>query len=201
MGSAPGYEERLLWAAAAVCFFGFFSTGEITASSTSAVDQSLHLACGDVSISGDNRSYTSSSCGRMASENRSIRPGHGGILFVGATHDELCLIQAIRSYVAVHGESPAAVRSEFVYCANTLLWPRRKYSKCGNNQSDYSSSGNGGRTIATDRSHARPRCYTISWVRFRACALTECQLETAVTCYVTCAELFAALLRGVYSVI
>ena len=54
-GSAPSYEERLLWAAAAVCFFGFFSTGEITASSASAFDPSLHLAWGDVSISGDNQ--------------------------------------------------------------------------------------------------------------------------------------------------
>ena len=77
MGSAPGYEERLLWAAAAVCFFGFFSTGEITASSASAFDPSWHLAWGDVSIS-------------------------------GATRDELCQIQAVRSYVAVRGESPGA---------------------------------------------------------------------------------------------
>ena len=40
----------MLWAAATVCFFGFFRAGEITVPTLSAFDQKRHLAWGDVAI-------------------------------------------------------------------------------------------------------------------------------------------------------
>lgn len=46
---APAYDDCLLWAAATVCFFGFFRAGEITVPSASAFDSTSHLAWGDVS--------------------------------------------------------------------------------------------------------------------------------------------------------
>ena len=102
-GSAPSYEERLLWAAAAVCFFGFFRAGEITAPNTSAFDPRVHLAWGDVSISGDNQVQRV-----FLKRSKTDQYGRGTEVFIGATRDELCLVQAARSYVAVRGESPGA---------------------------------------------------------------------------------------------
>ena len=38
----------MLWAAVAVCFFGFFRAGEITIPTLSSIDSSRHLAWGDI---------------------------------------------------------------------------------------------------------------------------------------------------------
>ena len=51
----PSYDERLLWATAALCFFGFFRAGEITVPSASAFDARINLSWGDVSIGEDGR--------------------------------------------------------------------------------------------------------------------------------------------------
>ena len=102
-GSAPSYEERLLWAAAAVCFFGFFRAGEITAPSASAFDPSVHLAWGVVYISGDNQVLRV-----FIKRSKTDQYGRGTEVFIGVTRDELCPIKAVLSYVAVRGESPGA---------------------------------------------------------------------------------------------
>ena len=44
------YQETMLWAAATVCFFGFFRAGEITVPRSSAFDARVHLCWGDVAI-------------------------------------------------------------------------------------------------------------------------------------------------------
>ena len=102
-GVATSYEERLLWAAAAVCFFGFFRAGEITAPSASAFDPRVHLAWGDVSISGDNQVLRV-----FLKRSKTDQYGRGTEVFIGATRNELCPVQAVRSYVVVRGESPGA---------------------------------------------------------------------------------------------
>ncbi len=40
----------MLWAAASLCFFGFFRSGEITIPSESAYDESAHLSFQDVQV-------------------------------------------------------------------------------------------------------------------------------------------------------
>lgn len=40
----------MLWAAATLCFFGFFRAGEITVPSLTAFDKKKHLAWGDVAV-------------------------------------------------------------------------------------------------------------------------------------------------------
>ena len=40
----------MLWAAAVLCFFGFFRAGELTLSSQNAYDSNKHLSWGDVAI-------------------------------------------------------------------------------------------------------------------------------------------------------
>ena len=44
------HDHLLMWAAATVCFFGFFRSGEITVPSTAAFDPLLHLWWGDVAV-------------------------------------------------------------------------------------------------------------------------------------------------------
>ena len=58
---------------------------------------------GDVSVSGDNQVL-------RVFLNRSKRDqyGRGTEVFIGATSDMLCPVQAMGSYVAVHGVSPGA---------------------------------------------------------------------------------------------
>ena len=45
-----GLDERMLWAAAKACFFGFFRAGEITVPSDSAFDSAVHLSFADVAV-------------------------------------------------------------------------------------------------------------------------------------------------------
>ena len=45
-----GVDRLLLWAAATVCFFGFFRSGEIPVPSTAAFDPTIHLSWGDVAV-------------------------------------------------------------------------------------------------------------------------------------------------------
>ena len=44
------HDRLLLWAAATVCFFGFFRSGEIPVPSTAAFDPTIHLSWGDVAV-------------------------------------------------------------------------------------------------------------------------------------------------------
>lgn len=44
------HDRLLLWAAATVCFFGFFRSGEITVPSAAAFDPTIHLSWGDVAV-------------------------------------------------------------------------------------------------------------------------------------------------------
>ena len=94
------YDECLLWAAATVCFFGFFRAGEITVPSASAFDARVHLAWGDVAISEDN--LTLRVFLRRSKTDRGIE------VFIGSTGDDLCPISATREYVARRGTSPGA---------------------------------------------------------------------------------------------
>ena len=43
-------DVKMLWAAAIICFFGFFQSGEITVRSTTSFNPNIHLAWGDVSV-------------------------------------------------------------------------------------------------------------------------------------------------------
>ena len=77
----------MLWAAAMLCFFGFFRTGEITVPSQTSFDSSQHLAWGDIAI--DDRSspkvlkihLKKSKCNQL---------GRGVDVFIGRTDGVLC---------------------------------------------------------------------------------------------------------------
>lgn len=47
---SPAFDGNMLWAAAALCFFGFLHSGEITIPSDSSFDEGAHLSFHDVTV-------------------------------------------------------------------------------------------------------------------------------------------------------
>ena len=88
----------MLWAAATLCFFGFFRSGEITVPSQAAFNLLQHLAWGDIAV--DNRSCPTllkvhlkrSKCNQL---------GKGVDVFIGRTDDLLCPVTAVLAYMAI----------------------------------------------------------------------------------------------------
>ena len=97
------YDECLLWAAAATCFFGFFRAGEITVPSPTAFDARFHLAWGDVAASQDNRMLRV-----YLKRSKTDQLMRGTEVFIGATGDDLCPVRAIQEYVSRRGSAPGA---------------------------------------------------------------------------------------------
>lgn len=94
------HDECLLWAAATVCFFGFFRAGEITVPGASTFDARVHLAWGDVSVSEDGRMLRI-----LLKRSKTDQFMRGTEVFIGATDDDVCPVSAIRDYVARRGTS------------------------------------------------------------------------------------------------
>ena len=100
----PGsYNHTMLWAAASMCFFGFFRSGEITVQSAGAFDPRVHLSWGDVSVDG---SVPPSKIRVFLKRSKTDQFGRGVEVFVGATGDALCPVQATVAYSAWRGVSP-----------------------------------------------------------------------------------------------
>ena len=93
------YEEHLLWAAASVCFFGFFRAGEIT----TAYDSAVHLSWGDVSISDDGRILRV-----FLKRSKTDQYGRGVEVFIGAMDNDLCPVRAVRIYMTLRGTQAGA---------------------------------------------------------------------------------------------
>lgn len=93
----------MLWAAATLCFFGFFRSGELTVPSYTAFDPSRHLAWGDIAT--DNTLCPTvlkvhlkrSKCDQL---------GKGIDVFIGRTDDSLCPVVAVLAYMAKRGPTP-----------------------------------------------------------------------------------------------
>ena len=97
------YDECLRWAAATMCFFGFFRAVEITVPSASTFDQRVHLAWGDVSISDDGRALRV-----RLKRSKTDQFMRGVEVFIGATGNDVCPIAATREYVARRGTQQGA---------------------------------------------------------------------------------------------
>ena len=106
----PCTDAIMLWAAATLCFFGFFRSGEITVPSQAAFTSSQHLAWGDIAV--DNRSCPTllkvhlkrSKCDQL---------GKGVDVFIGCTDDLLCPVAAVLAYMANRGatDGPFFIRT------------------------------------------------------------------------------------------
>ena len=90
----------MLWAAASLCFFGFFRSGELTVQTINSFDPARHLSWGDVTI--DDMSSPSvirvflkqSKCDQLA---------RGAEVFVGRTNTSICPVAAILAYIVSRG--------------------------------------------------------------------------------------------------
>ena len=104
--TSPGsarHEHVMLWAAATACFFGFFRAGEITVPSASAFDAAVHLAWGDVATDEGPCPVTV----RVSlKRSKTDQFGRGVQVFMGATGDELCPVEAIVAYARRRGAGP-----------------------------------------------------------------------------------------------
>ena len=99
----PPYEDELIWAASAVCFFGFFRAGEIAVASLTSYDPASCLSWGDVAISEDSQVVRV-----FLKRSKTDQFGRGTEVFLGATGDEICPVTAVSAYVARRGRSAGA---------------------------------------------------------------------------------------------
>ena len=97
------FNGKMLWAAASLCFLGFFRAGEITIPSDSSFDEGAHLCFGDVSVN----SVQCPQIIRVHLKASKTDPFRVGIdIFVGKTENELCPVTAVLSYMVARGAGP-----------------------------------------------------------------------------------------------
>lgn len=91
---------RMLWAAAVLCFFGFFRAGEITVPSQDAYNPRKHLSWGDVAAD----SQTDPKLLRVKLKcSKTDQLGKGVEVYVGKTGCPLCPVAGMLAYMAVRG--------------------------------------------------------------------------------------------------
>lgn len=96
-------EHKMLWAAATLCFFGFFQSGELFVQSAGAFDERVHLAWGDVAV--DDRSNPT--CLRVhLKRSKCDQFGNGVNVVVGHTRSDICPVVAMVDYLAIRGSHP-----------------------------------------------------------------------------------------------
>ena len=90
----------MIWAAATLCFFGFFRSGEITIPTEGGFDCTKHLAWGDVAIDciEDPKLIKV-----HLKKSKSDQLGRGVDIYIGKTDGPLCPMTAIIQYMAICG--------------------------------------------------------------------------------------------------
>ena len=99
-------DVRMLWAASALFFFGFFRSGEITVPSLSSYRASHHLSWGDVAI--DNPTTPEILRVRIK-RSKTDQLGKGADVYVGKTGCSICPVAAVLSYMATRGDKEGAI--------------------------------------------------------------------------------------------
>ncbi len=96
------FDNIMLWAAMATCFFGFLRSGELTVPTEGGFDTAVHLCFGDPSI--DNPLNPSWVKLRLkASKTDPLRKGVD--IVVGLTGNDLCPVTALLAYAARRGKA------------------------------------------------------------------------------------------------
>ena len=100
LGQPAGWDGKMLWAAATLCFFGFLRSGEITVPSESEFDEARHITFGDISVDCLDKPTTL----RLRLKASKTDPFRVGVdVFVGKTGGPLCPVMAVLDYVVVRG--------------------------------------------------------------------------------------------------
>ncbi len=93
-------DHVMLWAAATLCFHGFFRAGELTAPTVQGFDSVVHLSWGDVEVD----CIGSPSMIKVhLKRSKTDQLGKGVDVFVGRTGSTICPVEAISRYVALRG--------------------------------------------------------------------------------------------------
>ena len=95
----------MLWAAAVLCFFGFFRAGEITVPSQNSFDSKRHLSWGDVAV--DNPMHPTMLRVKLKCS-KTDQFGKGVEVYVGRTGCLLCPVAATLAYMASRGSQEGA---------------------------------------------------------------------------------------------
>ena len=90
----------MLWAAASLCFFGFFRSGEITVPSLTSFDTSKHLAWGDIALDSIDNPQTLKVHLKIS---KTDQLGRGVDVYVGKMDCSLCPLAAMLHYMAIRG--------------------------------------------------------------------------------------------------
>ena len=93
----------MLWAAATVCFFGFFCAGEITTTGVTTFNPATNLAWGDVTI--DNAS-SPQILQIYLKKSKTDQARKGAHIYIGKTGGELCPVLATLTYMVSRGPEP-----------------------------------------------------------------------------------------------
>ena len=98
-------DKYLLWAVAALCFFGFFRLGELLIASSSDKGEPIHsrLLWGDVAI----YSASTPTLLRVFQVSKYDQVGRSAYVFVGRTSNLLCPVAAVLAYMSKRGTLPS----------------------------------------------------------------------------------------------
>jgi len=91
----------MMWAAATLCFFGFFRSGEITVPTEKSFDPTKHLTWGDIAIDNTEDPQTLKVFLRRSKVDQL---GKGVDVYIGKTDCPLCPVLAIVQYMTVRGQ-------------------------------------------------------------------------------------------------
>ena len=103
LATSMDHDSIMLWAAAALCFFGFFRSGEITTPTLSTFEANKHLAWGDVAV--DSPSNPQNLKVRLKFS-KTDQLGRGVDIIVGKTGCLICPLAAVVAYMTTRGPSP-----------------------------------------------------------------------------------------------
>lgn len=115
----PERDASMLWAAAAMCFFGFLRVGEVVAPSDSTFDPSVHLSATDISVD-SHSSPTYVAVNIKASKTDPFR--RGVTIYLGRTHSQICPVAATLKYVVKRGVSKGPL---FIFADGRFLTRER----------------------------------------------------------------------------
>ena len=93
----------MLWAASALCFFGFFRMGELTTPDVTNYCTQKHLSLGDIAIDSHHNPTVLRIFLKTSKTDCEFKGAH---IFVGKTEDDLCPVAAVTAFLAIRGNSP-----------------------------------------------------------------------------------------------
>ena len=98
--SPGGVDAKMLWAAAALAFFGFMRSGELTIPSTGGFNPGTHLSWQDMATD----SVTSPTVVKVRLKaSKTDQAKQGCTLIVGSTGNELCPVAEVLGFMALSG--------------------------------------------------------------------------------------------------